>query len=132
MIYDFSFRLYFIIVACCSNKGHPNTEAIKLNERVSTKCNCKAKFSWNTVTGEIDFGDVDHSELCPEMSDEELFKNPHYFKQSQSPSKEVELKAMMVQQLKSDWSTGNRSLQKTLNGKRLLPISIFVLPYTCL
>ena len=91
MIYDFSFRLYFIIVACCSNKGHPNTEAIKLNERVSTKCNCKAKFSWNTVTGEIDFGDVDHADICPEMSDEELFKNPHYFKQSQSPSKEVEL-----------------------------------------
>ena len=47
----------------------------------------------------------------------EILNNPYHLKMTISPNKRIDLTKMTVKQSKSDWATGNRSLQKTLNGE---------------
>ena len=107
------------MIGRCANNGWPLTPSIKLNERKSTKCNCKARFSLHSVTGEMRLAG-EHADECKPVAEAELQNNAYYFKLAQSPSKEIVLKEIVVQRIRSEWSTGNRSLQKTLNGNRLI------------
>ena len=67
-------------------------------------------------TGEMTFND-EHNLECKPMTLIEILNNPYHFKMTLSPNKQVDLKKMAVKQIKCDWATGNRSLQKTLNGE---------------
>ena len=67
-------------------------------------------------TGEMTFND-EHNLECKPMTLIEILNNPYHFKMTISPNKQIDLKKMAVKQIKCDWATGNRSLQKTLNGE---------------
>ena len=88
---------------------------MKLNERTSSKCDCKARFTFCCLSGDMQIH-ADHVGGCIPLTDEEWLRDSYLFKLGQSPSKENKLKEIIVKQIKSDWSTGNRSLQKSLNG----------------
>ena len=43
----------------------------------------------------------------------EILNNPYHFKMTISPNKQINLQKMALKQIKFDWATDNRSLQKT-------------------
>ena len=59
----------------------------------------------------------EHNLQCIPMTMMEILNNPYHFKMTISPNKRIDLTKIAVKQMKSDWATGNRSLQKILNGE---------------
>ena len=59
----------------------------------------------------------DHKVECKQFKLIEIINIPYHFKLTVSPTKQNNLQKMAEKQIKSDWATGNRSLQKSLNGK---------------
>ena len=92
------------------------TPEVTLNERKSNKCGCLASFTFDGLTGDLIFND-DHKVECKQLKLTEIVNNPYHFKLTVSPTKQNNLQKMAEKQIKSDWATGNRSLQKSLNGK---------------
>ena len=66
-----------------------------------------------TFNGELTFHDK-HKVECKPIRKMEVLNNSNHFKMTISPHKEINFKNMAVKQIKSDWATGNRSLQKNI------------------
>ena len=71
------------------------------------------------------FNDEHNLEYKP-MTMMEILNNPFHSKMTISPNTQIDLKKMAVKRIKSDWATGKRSLQKTLNGDLIFFNAIFL------
>jgi hypothetical protein len=102
-------------VGRCSNNGHAEATNVTLNDRVSSKCNCKARFALCSLSGAIAFSN-EHAVECKPLTKVELSNNPNVYRCAQSPDTGGKLVQIGTELFTGDYALKSRHVQRQVEN----------------
>jgi hypothetical protein len=112
---SYVYAYVYIYIGRCANRGKSVAKSVTKNSNQSSKCDCKAKFTFISSTGEIKFVN-DHDALCEPLSSVEMNNSAQYYRCLQSPHVKAESLVFAAELKKRDYGIKNTQVKRQVEG----------------